>query len=85
MRGLLPHPRIESQKDMRDVEVTHEPVELYKILKFEGMVASGGQAKSVIADGLVLVNGETETRKRKKIVAGDIIEFGNEKIRIQLA
>jgi ribosome-associated protein len=85
MRGLLPHPRIESQKDMRDVEVTREPVELYKILKFEGMVASGGQAKSVIADGLVLVNGETETRKRKKIVAGDIIEFGNEKIRIQLA
>jgi ribosome-associated protein len=85
MRGLFAHPRIESQKDMRDVEVTHEPVELYKILKFEGMVASGGQAKSVIADGLVLVNGETETRKRKKIVAGDIIEFGNEKIRIQLA
>lgn len=81
----MPHPRIESQKDMRDVEVTREPVELYKILKFEGMVASGGQAKSVIADGLVLVNGETETRKRKKIVAGDIIEFGNEKIRIQLA
>jgi ribosome-associated protein len=85
MRGLFPYPRIENQKDMRDVEVTREPVELYKILKFEGMVASGGQAKSVIADGLVLVNGETETRKRKKIVAGDIIEFGNEKIRIQLA
>jgi ribosome-associated protein len=85
MRGLFPYPRIENQKDMRDVEVTREPVELYKILKFEGMVASGGQAKSVIADGLVLVNGETETRKRKKIVAGDIIEFGNDKIRIQLA
>ena len=69
---------------MREVEITHEPVELYKILKFEGMVSSGGEAKSVIAEGQVLVNGKTETRKRKKIVSGDIIEFANEKVRIQL-
>jgi len=68
---------------MRTVEITREPVELYKILKFEGMVASGGEAKLVIADGYVLVNGEVETRKRKKIVSGDIIEFGHEIIRIQ--
>ena len=69
---------------MRVVEITSEPVELYKILKFEGMVASGGEAKLVISEGLVLVNGKVETRKRKKIVAGDIIEFDQEKIRIQL-
>lgn len=69
---------------MRDVEVTNEPVELYKILKFEGMVSSGGEAKSVIADGQVFVNGNVETRKRKKIVSGDIIEFAEERIRIQL-
>ena len=69
---------------MRDVEITREPVELYKILKFEGLVASGGEAKTVVADGLVLVNGAIETRKRKKIVAGDIIEFRAEKIRIRL-
>lgn len=69
---------------MRVVEITSEPVELYKILKFEGMVASGGQAKLVISEGLVLVNGRVETRKRKKIVAGDTIEFDQEKIRIQL-
>ena len=68
---------------MRTVEITREPVELYKILKFEGMVASGGEAKLVIADGYVLVNGKVETRKRKKIVSGDIIEFGQEIIRIQ--
>jgi ribosome-associated protein len=68
---------------MREVTITKEPVELYKILKFEGMVSSGGEAKSVIADGQVLVNGATETRKRKKIVSGDMIEFGQEKIRIQ--
>jgi ribosome-associated protein len=68
---------------MREVEVSKEPVELYKILKFEGMVASGGEAKLVIAEGLVRVNGVIETRKRKKIISGDIIEFGQEKIRIQ--
>jgi ribosome-associated protein len=69
---------------MRVVEISKEPVELYKILKFEGMVSSGGQAKLVIADGHVLVNGEIETRKRKKIVSGDIIEFGQEKVQIKL-
>ena len=69
---------------MRVVEITREPVELYKILKFEAMVGSGGEAKMVIAAGLVEVNGEVETRKRKKIVSGDIIKFGDEKIRVQL-
>lgn len=68
---------------MRVVEVTKEPVELYKILKFEGMVGSGGEAKMVIADGMVRVNGKVETRKRKKIVADDIIEFGQDIIRIE--
>ncbi|MDH5572442.1 MAG: RNA-binding S4 domain-containing protein [Gammaproteobacteria bacterium] len=70
---------------MRKVEISYEPVELYKILKFEGMVDSGGEAKAVIADGLVLLNGQVETRKRKKIVSGDVIEFGGEKILIQLS
>ena len=69
---------------MREVEVSQVPVELYKILKFESMVTSGGEAKSVIAEGRVLVNGDIETRKRKKIVSGDIIEFGQERIRILL-
>jgi ribosome-associated protein len=67
---------------MRTVEITRQPVELYKILKFEGMVSSGGEAKMVIDEGYVLVNGEVETRKRKKIVTGDIIEFGEDTIRI---
>ena len=68
---------------MRIVEITTEPVELYKILKFEGMASSGGQAKLVIEQGKVLVNGEIETRKRKKIVSGDVIEFLSDKITIK--
>jgi len=68
---------------MREVEITTEPVELYKILKFEGMTSSGGEAKQVIEQGQVLVNGKVETRKRKKITSGDVIEFASEKISIK--
>jgi ribosome-associated protein len=69
---------------MRKVEITREPVELYKILKFEGLVTTGGEAKLLIADGQVTVNGEIETRRRKKIVNGDVIEFSGEKLQMQL-
>ncbi len=66
------------------VLITTEPVELYKILKFEGVVSSGAEAKLIIADGKVLVNNEIETRKRRKIVSGDIIEYDDAKMQIQL-
>ena len=56
-------------------ELESEFVELYKILKFEGLADSGGNAKQAIANGLVSVNGEVETRKRKKIRPGDQIDF----------
>ena len=69
---------------MRTIEITREPVELYKILKFEGLVASGGEAKLVIGDGQVRVNGQIETRKRKKIVDGDTIAYGDEVLQIRL-
>ena len=70
---------------MRVAEIRKEPIELYKLLKFENMVESGGEAKFVISEGLVRVNGAVETRKRKKIVAGDVIEFNNEQVQISLA
>ena len=69
---------------MRQVIITAEPVELYKILKFEGLVSNGGEAKAVIADGLVKVNNAVETQKRKKIVAGDVVEYGKEQLAIVL-
>ena len=69
---------------MRIVEITTEPVELYKILKFEGLVTTGGEAKLLIGDGQVTVNGEIETRRRKKIVDGDVIAFRGEEIQVSL-
>lgn len=69
---------------MNVLEISNEPIELYKILKIEGMVSSGGTAKIEVAEGKVLVNGAVETRKRKKIVSGDVIEYESEKVRIKL-
>lgn len=69
---------------MQVIEINREPAELYKLLKFEGLASSGGAAKMLIGDGLVIVNGEVETRKRKKIMAGDVVEFAGEQFLIQL-
>ncbi|MFH0728255.1 MAG: RNA-binding S4 domain-containing protein [Pseudomonadota bacterium] len=70
---------------IRVVEIKKEPTELHKILKFENMVQSGGEAKFVISQGLVRVNGDVETRKRRKIMSGDFIEFEGNIIRVLIA
>ncbi len=69
---------------MKDVEMACEPVELYKILKFEGLVPSGGEAKAAIDAGQVRVNGAVEGRKRRKILSGDLVEFQGEQLRMVL-
>ncbi|MDG1951797.1 MAG: RNA-binding S4 domain-containing protein, partial [Gammaproteobacteria bacterium] len=48
------------------VKLVKQPIELYKILKFEGLVGSGGEAKAVIDKGLVILNTVVETQKRRK-------------------
>ena len=63
---------------MNKVMINREPVELFKILKFEGLASTGGEAKLMISDGLVSVNGDVETRKRKKMFAGDVIDFAQQ-------
>jgi ribosome-associated protein len=68
---------------MRILEINREPVELCKLLKFEGIIGTGGEAKLLIGDGQVSVNGAIETRKRKKIVDGDLIEFAGEKMLVK--
>jgi ribosome-associated protein len=60
---------------MHMITINSEPVELFKILKFESIVGSGGEAKKRIGEGLVKVNGEVETRTSRKMMSGDTIEF----------
>ena len=70
--------------DVKKIILTKQPVELFKILKFEGMTSTGGEAKMLIAAGKVKVNGNKELRKRRQIVADDVIEFGDQKFVICL-
>ena len=69
---------------MKNIEIYEEPIALYQILKLEALVSSGGEAKAAIDDGRVLVNGKVETRRRNKIMSGDIVEFESERFNIVL-
>lgn len=69
----------------RTVELLREPVELYKVLKFEGLLASGGEAKAAIDAGQVEVNGQPELQRRKKLKSGDVIRFADEALVLALA
>ena len=52
-------------------------------MKKAGLVESGVDAKFVIQDGLVKVNGEVDTRRGKKLYNGDVVEFDGEEIKIE--
>lgn len=53
------------------IEVDAHPIELYKLFKIANLVSGGGEAKHIIDEGYVAVNGELETRKRRKMYDGD--------------
>jgi ribosome-associated protein len=55
-------------------------IQLDQFLKLQGIVGTGGQAKMLIQGGEVRVNGEMETRRRRKLQLGDVVEVGDELI-----
>jgi ribosome-associated protein len=55
-----------------------EYIELFKLLKVLDLVDSGAQAKMIVAEGYVLRNGDVETRKRAKIIKGDLLVVGDD-------
>ncbi|HCG59691.1 MAG: RNA-binding S4 domain-containing protein [Clostridium sp.] len=59
-----------------------EFIKLGQALKAAGFVESGVDAKFAVQDGLVLVNGETDTRRGRKLVPGDIVEFEGKKLTV---
>ena len=65
-----------------EVELNRQPVELCKLLKIANLVGGGGAAKIVISEGYVLLNGEVEYQKRKKIYHEDVVEFNGEVIQL---
>jgi len=56
-------------------KISGDYIELNKLLKASGLCGTGGQAKMIIKDGLVIVDGEIETRIRRKIRHGMIIKY----------
>lgn len=63
---------------MKKIKVTTEFIKLDQLMKYAEMVQSGGEAKMLIAQELVLVNGEICTQRGKKIRPGDQVEFDGE-------
>ena len=68
---------------METIYLRDEFIKLGQALKATGLCESGVDAKDVISGGLVKVNGETETRRGRKLYDGDIVEFDGEKIVIK--
>ena len=64
-------------QEQKVVTINTPYIELDKLLKREDLAASGGEARWYISEGLVLVNGDVEMRKRKKIYPGDTVSFEN--------
>ena len=69
---------------MEVIHLREDYIKLGQALKAVGLVESGVDAKFVIQDGLVKVNGQIETQRGKKLVAGDVVEFDGETIKIEL-
>ena len=57
------------------LEIGDRPINLIQVLKRANVVMSGGEAKNLVADGLVRVNGEPESRKRRQMARGDVVEI----------
>lgn len=68
---------------MEKIKIKDEFIKLGQALKLAGLVDSGLDAKIEIQEGNVLVNGETECRRGRKIHAGDVIEFDGQQIKVE--
>lgn len=68
---------------MQSIKIRDEYIKLGQALKAAGLVESGVEAKIVIQDGLVTVNGAVETQRGKKLTGGEIIGYNGEEIKIE--
>jgi ribosome-associated protein len=66
-----------------EVRCPGEFIELDKFLKLAALAATGGEAKQIVKSGLVLVNGQSETRRGRKLRAGDVVEYAGERYEIE--
>jgi ribosome-associated protein len=67
---------------MRDVPIRDDVIRLGQALKLSGLADSGGEARGLVAQGAVTVNGEVETRRGRQLHRGDVVALGDETVRI---
>jgi hypothetical protein len=68
---------------MQVIKIKDDNIKLGQLIKLAGLVDNGVEAKYVIQNSLVYVNGQIDTRRGRKIVPGDIIKFKNEEIKVE--
>ena len=61
----------------KEIKITSEYIKLDQFIKFVGIVSNGGEAKYLIADGAVEVNGEIELRRGRKLRINDVVKYKN--------
>jgi ribosome-associated protein len=67
---------------MRDVPIQGDVIRLGQLLKLAGLAESGGDARALVEQGAVMVNGEVETRRGRQLHPGDVIALGEDAVRI---
>ena len=67
---------------MFDVPISDDSIRLGQFLKLANLVESGADAKEILAEGLVTVNGEEETRRGRQLAIGDIVDVDGEAARV---
>ena len=70
---------------METIKITTEYIKLQDLLKLASLVSTGGEAKIVINEGEVTVNGEVCTQRGKKLREGDTAEFNGKRVTVQYA
>lgn len=66
----------------RAVEIDGEMIRLGQLLKLSGLAESGGDARELVAEGVVRVNGEVEMRRGRQLHRGDVVEVDGESVRV---
>ena len=67
---------------MEEIKIRDEFIKLGQLLKLAGLVGSGVDAKLVIQEGSVKLNGEIETRRGKKVYPGDVVSYDGSDVKV---